>query len=561
MTHVERAEQYVRDVITGTIPACKWVRRACERHLADVKRSATDWPFRFDAAQAERVCVFISKLPHVKGKWARKDPETGRQQRMTLEPWQCFVVCSIFGWVKKSNCMRRFKFVNLFLPRKNGKSQLWAAVGWWMFRKDNEPGAEIYFGATTEKQAWEVFGPMRQMAILLPDLAKYTGTTVNARSLVAEADNAKVEPVIGKPGDGASPHMAGVDEYHEHLDSTLYDTMKTGMGAREQPLLGVISTAGETIGGSCHQLWAEMEKLLDGGFEDDTTFTMIWTIDDGDDWSTEAALIKANPNWNVSVNPEIILPDLAGAIRDPAKQGIFKTKHLNMWVGAAKAWLNLERWRMCARPEVRMDAFAGQECWVALDAASKVDMVSMTIIFRSGKEHHLFARHYLPEDTIALPHNSQYRKWRDAGRIIETPGARIDFTVIEDDLKELAGRYRVQQFAYDPKELNDFVNRVLLWAGFGLVEIIQSPQNMSEPAKEMEAKINAGTFLHEGCPVMAWMASNAILKEARSGGPIKYYFVTKAKAELKIDGIVSAIMAERLAMFAPESSSGGIEFF
>lgn len=562
MTHVAQANQYVQDVLSGKEPACKRVRQACERHVRNLERSlGGDWPYRFDEAKAEGACAFIAKLPHIKGKWARKDPKTGKPQRMKLEPWQCFVVGSIFGWVKKSNGMRRFKFANLFLPRKNGKSQLAAGIGWRMFRKDGEPGAECYFGATSEKQAWEVFGPMRQMGIALPDLATFTGTTINARSLVAVADNAKVEPVIGKPGDGASPHLACVDEYHEHPDSTLFDTMKTGMGAREQPLLLVISTAGENLGGPCHQLWQEMEKLLDGVFEDDTVFTCIWTVDEGDDWTTEAALRKANPNWGVSVNPEIILPDQQAAIRDPGKQGIFKTKHLNLWVGAARTWLNLERWKVCANPDLRIEDFAGHDAWVALDAASKVDMVSLVAVVKRDGKHLMFPRHYLPEETINAPHNRQYRVWRDNGHIVETPGARIDFTVIEEDLKAWSQLLNIQQFGYDPKELNDFVNRVALWASFDRVEIIQSPQNMSEPAKELEAKINAGTIEHTGCPVLTWMASNAILKEARSGGPVKYYFVTKQKSELKIDGVVSAIMAERLAMFAPDASSAGIEFF
>lgn len=562
MTHVEKLDRYVRDVLSGSIPACKWVKLACRRHLRNLKSAAkNDWPFRFDAAKAERACVFISKLPHVKGKWAKKDTRTKRAKRLELEPWQCFVVGSIFGWVKKANGMRRFKFANLFIPRKNGKSTLAAGIGWYMFRKDDEPGAECYFGATTEKQAWEIFGPMRQMAVAVPELATGTGTTVNARSLVAIGDNAKAEPVIGKPGDGASPHLACVDEYHEHLDATLYDTMKTGMGAREQPLMLVITTAGENLGGPCHALWGEMEKLLDGVFEDETVFSVIWTIDEGDDWATEAALVKANPCWGVSINPEIVLPDMEEAKRNPAKQAIFRIKHLNAWVGAAKVWLNIEKWKACGDDALRLEAFAGRDCWVALDAASKIDMVSMVACFRDGGRYTIFARHYLPQGTIDMPHNAKYRSWRANNRIVETVGARIDFTRVEEDLRAWADQFNVRQFAYDPKELNDFVNRVMLWASFDCIEIIQSPQNMSEPSKELEAQVEAQTLRHDGCPVLTWMASNAVRKEARGGGPVKYYFITKNKSEQKIDGIVAAIMAIGRAMVAPDASAEGLTFF
>lgn len=554
--HVDKANAYARDVIAGRLPACKWVRKACQRHVDDLKRSRTaSWPYRFDEAKAERICKFAELLPHIKGAWARKDPQTKQPQRITLQPWQCFILCMLFGWVKKATGTRRFRRASIYIPRKNGKSTLAAMIGWWMFAKDDEPGAEVYSGATSEKQAWEVFGPARQMAIAIPALPAQLGVTVNARSLLRLGDNCKFEPVIGKPGDGASPHLAIVDEYHEHADSTLHDTMQTGMGARQQPLNFIISTAGDNLSGPCKDDWDDLQKLLDRTIEDDTWFGLIFTVDDGDDWTTEEALRKANPNYDVSVSRDFLLAQLATAKRDARAQATFKTKHLNIWVGATKGWLNMEQWKACGDASLSFDDFAGAECWVGLDAASRIDMTSLVALFRRNDGFALFANHYMPADTVALPQNAHYRKWVADGWLIATPGARVDFTIIEDDLRAWSKRFNIQALAFDPKELNDFINRVGLWASFDRVEVPQGPQLMSGPMKEMEALIATGKQYHENDPVLTWMASNVIKKEARGGGPVKYYYPTKSREQNKIDGIVAAILALSRALVATNAKS------
>jgi phage terminase large subunit-like protein len=550
LTHVLKAEGYVDDVIAGRVPACKWVRKACQRHRADTEKAKGDWPYRFDERKAEMVCRLGELLPHVKGELARVDAATKKRGKIKLEPAQCFVLCSLFGWVKKSNGRRRFKRASVYVPRGNAKSTLACIIGWFMFAYDDEPGAEIYCGATSEKQAWEVFGPARKMGEFEPELAAATGTEIHARSMTRPSANAQFEPIIGKPRDGAAPHCAIIDEYHQHLTSKLRDAMKTGMGKRTQPLLFVISTAGDSLSGPCRDDWIETEKLLDGVFEDDTFFGIIWTIDDPEKWTTEDALVMANPLWGVAVNPEVLLADQRAAIRDAKDQADFKTKHLNIWVGARGGWLNMETWKRCGDSTLSMDAYAGRDCWVGLDAASKIDMTSMVVVFRriDGDGFAVFANHYIPEETAALPQNAHYRKWAASERLIVTPGARVDFTFIEDDLRAWAGSFNVQQLAFDPRELNDFVNRVALWSSFERVEITQGAQFMSEPMKELEAQVAAGTLRHEHDPVLTWMASNVIRKEARGGGPVKYYYPTKAKPENKIDGIVALIMALGRAM-------------
>lgn len=555
---VEQGHKYAEDVVNGKVVACKWVRKAAERYLNDLKR--TDFPYIFDESKAERVLKFAGVLPHVKGRWARPDPVTGELQRFIPEPWQIFVLMNIFGWVKKSSGFRRFNRISLYLPRKNGKSFLACAIGWWMFAKDGEPGAEVYCGATTEAQAWEVFRPARQMAIIEEALQKDLGVRVFGKTLSLSSDGSRFQPIIGKPGDGASPHCAIVDEYHEHLDSNHHDTMKTGMGAREQPLLLIISTAGDNLAGPCREDWADCEKLLDGVYEDEQHFSVIWTIDEGTNWSTPEALEMANPNWGISINPEIIIPDLNASIRDPAKQAIFKTKHLNLWVTAKNGWVNLENWSKCGDSNVKMTDFLGEPCYIGIDAASKIDVFSVVAVFlREGKTY-AFAKHFMPEETVNQPHNKHLAKMAAQGWLTVTPGARTDQSIVEDVLREWSRDYSVQEVAYDPKEISYLMNnQVALWAGFPCIEMLQGPALISEPMKELEALIETGKIVHSEDQMLTWMMSNVIRKEAKGGGSVKYYYPAKSKNEQKIDGVLALLMALSRQMAA--TGNAGVGFF
>lgn len=218
--NVNAANQYARDVVRGKIVACQFVIQACQRHLDDLMaEKSKSFRYRFDKDLAERAAKFIQLLPHTKGEWAFK------RMPITLEPWQLFVICCAFGWVNKGTRLRRFREVYTEIPRKNGKSAISAGVALYCFACDNEFGAEVYSGATTEKQAWEVFRPARLMCKRTPMLTEAFGIEVNASNMNRPEDGARFEPLIGNPGDGSSPHCAVVDEYHEHATDALYTTM------------------------------------------------------------------------------------------------------------------------------------------------------------------------------------------------------------------------------------------------------------------------------------------------------------------------------------------------
>lgn len=538
--HVALAEGYVDDVLSGAVPAGKWVKLACERHRADMARN---WQYRFDVAKAERICKFVELMPHVKGRWA-----AGSAQPLHLEPWQCFMLCSMFGWVNAAG-QRRFRKARIYLARKNGKSSIAAPVGLFMFAADGEPGAEVYSGATTEKQAWEVFGPAKQMTVKLPPLVEQFGITVNAKSLIRLGDMSKFEPVIGKPGDGSSPHCAIIDEYHEHATDDQLATMETGMGAREQPMSLVISTAGDNLAGPCREDWLECQKILEGVIEDERTFCLIYCADPEIDWTSETALRQANPNYDVSVSGEFLQAQLKEAINNPRKQGHFKTKHLNIWVQARDAFINMQRWSECYDPSLTLEDCRGLPCTIGLDLASKVDIAALELLFDlGGGRYARFGKYYLPEETVELPQNQHYRKWRDQGLLNVTDGNIIDFSVIKDDIVHLATEYGARAVGYDPHQATMLVTQ-LQDEGVPVIEFRPTVLNFSEPMKQVEALIRDRRLMHNGDEVCTWSMSNVVARiDAKDN-----VYPRKERDENKIDPFVALCMAMGLAMQAAEN--------
>jgi phage terminase large subunit-like protein len=534
--HFDKAVGYVEGVLDGTIAAGELIRLACERHQRDMARIADpDWPYRFDVELAERACKFVELFPHVKGRWAAHD------ELFRAEPWQCFWYCSLFGWVNKKTGKRRFRKGRCYVPRKNGKSLMVAPLGLYMLTADGEPGPEVFSGATNEKQAWEVFGPAKQMATKRKDFLERFGVQVNAKGLVVTGTMGKFEPVIGQPGDGSSPHCAITDEYHEHLTDAQLATMETGMGAREQPLSIVVSTAGDNIAGPCRDDWLECIKMLQGITANEELFALIYTCDKDDDWTSEIALRKANPNYGISVSAESLLSQQRDAINNPRKQGHFKTKHLNIWVQARDAFINLQRWAECARPELALEQFAGQTCYLGLDLASKVDLAAIEILFPPSGERVEFVRfgkYYLPRDTVELPENDHYRAWEIEGLLTVTEGNQTDYFQIFEDLKELTKRLEALGIAFDPHNATMLVTACQN-EGLPMIEYGPTVLNFSEPMKQVEALILNRQLLHNGDKVCEWSMSNVVAKLDRKDN----IYPNKEKPENKIDPFVALCMA------------------
>lgn len=544
--NVNAANKYARDVVAGKIPACKWVRLACGRHLDDLKASEKRaYRFKFDRDAGERAAKFIQLLPHTKGKWARQG------LRIKLEPWQLFIVCCLFGWKHKKTGRRRFREAYIEVPRKNGKSVIAAGIGLYMFIADREYGAEVYCGATTEKQAWEVFRPAKIMLQKTPELVEAAGIQINAKTLAKPDDGSRFEPVIGDPGDGSSPNCALIDEYHEHYSDNQYETMQTGMGAREQPLILAITTAGFNIAGPCFEKRKQVQQMLEKAPANDELFGLIYTLDVEDDWRDLKVLRKANPNYGVSVDDEFLAKQLADAIRYPAKQNAFKTKHCNIWCSAKNAWLNMNDWAGCGRPGLNIDDYRGMPCYVGVDLASRSDIAAIALVFRDKDEQGrdrwaVFVRPYLPRGAIERGGVNQaaYELWEHTGRLHITEGEELDFEVIREDLAAIAEAYDVQEIAYDKWRATQLAHQ-LMKDGANIIEVGGGIATMNAPMREVEAALVSGRLLHADDPCLNWMAGNVVAKEFKG-----CLTPMKEGNDRKIDGMVAILMAMSRAILA-----------
>lgn len=554
--------KFARDVVRGNIPAGRYVVLACQRHLDDLERQRDkDFPYRFDAGAAELKLRLIELLPHTKGEWAFK------RQLVTLEPWQCFGIMATFGWLKKGSGLRRFRESYWEVPRKNGKSVVAAGVGIGMFVADSESGAEVYSGATTEKQAWEVFRPARLMIKRSPLLVEHAGIEVNASNMNLPADGSRFEPIIGTPGDGASPSCAIVDEYHEHQTAALYETMLTGMGARRQPLMFIITTAGADIEGPCYDKRREVVEMLEGATDSPELFGWIWTIDEGDDWTDPKVLAKANPNIGVSVYREYLESQQQRAIKNARFANTFKTKHLNVWVTAKTAFINMEAWRFCEDRSLTLEQFEGQQCILGFDLARKLDMNSMARLFWrdiEGKRHYysVAPRFWVPEDTVFNSENrrmaERFQGWLNAGLLVATDGAEIDYREILAEAVEANKAAPVLQSPIDPHGATNLSHH-LDDEGLTPITTVQNYTNMSDPMKELEAAIMSGRFHHDGNPIMTWCVGNLIAKTLPGNDDVMRPI--KQGVENKIDGAVALVMAIGRVMLREAEDQIDLESF
>jgi phage terminase large subunit-like protein len=538
--YVAIAARYAGDVVSGKILACQWTIKACQRQINDLENAKSkSYPYKYDKENASRICRFIELLPHIKGKWAKNNA------RIELQPWQIFILTTVFGWVRKDTGLRRFKTVLIEMPRKNGKSSLSSGVGIYCCCADEEAGAEVYSAATTRDQAKIVWQDAWSMVEKSPGLKKAFGVSTTARAIsqISTASRFQALSAEGNSLDGLNIHCAIVDELHAHRTRKVFDVLETATGARTQPLLWLITTAGFDRSGICYEQRTYLTKILDGVVKDETYFGVIYTIDDEDDWSNPAIWQKANPNYSVSVFPEDIERLCAKALKMPSAQNNFLTKRLSVWVNADTAFFNMAALAKCVDSNLRPEDFSGERCWIGIDLASRRDMAPMIQLFRHDGHFYAFGRYYLPESEIEESENSQYSGWVRQGLITVTPGNIIDFGYIEDDLREISKECQVVEVAYDPFQATQFATRMLA-EGFPMVEMRAVVKTFSEPMKHLDGLIVDGKFHYDGDPILTWMFSNVVAHYDNKDN----VYPKKERPENKIDGAIALIMALGRAM-------------
>jgi phage terminase large subunit-like protein len=554
--YVEAATSYARAVAEGQILACKWVKLACVRQLQDLERATSgEWPWIFDAEKAARPCEFIELLPHIKGKWARE------RRLIELEPWQCFIITTVFGWVHRETSLRRFKEGYTEVPRKNAKSTLSSGLALYMLSADGEHGAEVYSAATTRDQARIVFDDAKAMAERTTGLREHLGVAIMQHSITVAHRASKFTPLAaeGSTLDGLNVHFAVIDELHAHKTRAVYDVIDTARGAREQSLLWNITTAGTDRSGICYERRTHVTKVLDGVIDDPTMFGIIYTLDEGDDPHDPASWAKANPNWDRSV----LMDDMAAASRKaeamPSALNNFLTKRLNVWVSGESIWMDMRAWDRCAMPTLRdLTDFHGAKAWIGLDLAQKKDFAALCLVFERDGLWHVCTRLYLNELAIQESGNAHLSGWARQGYVQVTDGDITDFDVVAEDLRTLCRNFDVQEIAFDPALSMYFAGK-LIEEGLPLVEITQRALFFTPPLIQVENLVLEKKLRHDGNPVMAWMVSNLVVKVSKFN---ELRHPTKERPENKIDGPIAMLMALGRAMTEQSEVviSSGYEF-
>ncbi|MDE2342930.1 MAG: terminase large subunit [Betaproteobacteria bacterium] len=521
------AEQYAKDVVAGRIVACKFVKLAAKRHIGDLKRwgrkKRADRPFYFDDWHAADICDFAEKLPHIEGKW--KTPT------IMLEPWQIFCLGVIFGWRRSTDGGRRFSKVYWEVARKNAKSTIAAVVSLYCFTCENEPAPYVFIGATTGAQAQKVFHPVRMMVIKTPTLCEAFGLKPWAKS-VTEPGGGYIQTINSKGStqDGHNPHLGVLDELHAHATRDLYDVIDSAFGARLNPLMWIITTAGFNTEGVCYEQRTFVAKILEGVVEAEHYFGIIYTLDEGDSEFDPAVWPKANPNLGISVQIANMQAAANEAKAQPGKLAEFKTKRLNVWTTAKAAHINIIRWRQCSG-DVNLDDLRSVPCWGGLDLASVSDLASFRLLWRVDGRVKTWGTRYLPEAAVeprTTKNSVPYARWimtpdqivarmenpgplRARPLITVTPGDVTDYSWIERDISWALETFNIEGIGFDRWNAQDLTNR-LQDAGAPMIEVRQGFASLSGPMKEMDRLYLGALLDHGGDEVLSWCASNVVAR-------------------------------------------------
>lgn len=541
LDYTQKATRYINAVMTGKRPAGEHERLACQRQLDDLQRPASKkFPFRYDKAKAHRICAFAEKLTHVKGDKAG--------EKIHLEDWQCFILTVIFGWVHIETGRRRYSKAYIEIGRGNGKSTLCSVICLYLLVADGEKGADVYSFATKKDQARIVFGDALAMARGNKDLRDAFGITCLTHSIVVIGTNSKFLPQSSDADtlDGLNTHGGIIDEFHAHKTRQVYDVVTSSIRKRSQPLLVFITTAGFILDGVCMDMRRLVSKILKKSVDDDRFFGIIYAPDIDDDWRSDTAIIKANPNWQISVNPILVYQDRTEALNSTRAQKNYLTKTLNIWVNSDSQWLDMQRVRPCFDIEARTPEEAGfknQYVIYGLDLASKLDISAIIKLFwkmnSAGElEFFVFCDFYLPEDAINAPENSHYYGWAADGYLHGTPGTVTNLTEIQDFIIMDVEQYDTLSLAFDPMQATQMI-QTMIQAGLPVVELHQNLKNLSEPMKQLQALIYARRIHFQKNPVMEWMLGNVVCHQDAK----ENIYPRKEKNDDKIDGAVALIMA------------------
>lgn len=538
--NVYEAWEYAKAVMDGTIPNCIYVVGTCKRFLDDLEKN--EYPF--DADKAERYLKLVQKFSHVKGNWD--------SDLIIYQPWQKFVFANIMGFINPRTKNRRFRTAHIEIPRGSGKSAMASQMALYFLALDNPKGNEISCIATKTDQARIVLDSARAMAKANPQFLKATGTEVLAHRIVHDKSNSMVRALSSddKSLDGLQDILAICDELHA-MSRELFEVISSGMSKRNDSLLLCITTAGFSTEGVGYEQSIYARKVSKGEVKDDSFFSIVYTIDEGDNIFDSLTWMKANPNYGVSVDPVTFSAKAEKAKVTPSDIANFKVKHLNCWISESKAFYDVAAWDKGFREDLKLEDFYGKKCYVGIDLASKIDLASFGLLFREEGLYYYFDKTYVPEATFNQVRSTVYENAKATNNLIVTPGEAIHYPQLEEDFIKLSKDFQILSGLFDPWNAVSFSQR-MIQERIDMKEFRMNVANLSEATKMLDAIIRQGKIFHNGSPLTRWCLGNVVAKEDPAGN----VFPKKSSEKLKIDPIVALIMA--LAAWMNEDDAGSV---
>lgn len=518
-------------------------------------RTAQGSKLAFDVQAALRSIQFVEQfVSHSKGELA------GRP--LILEDWQRAIFANLFGW-KRADGTRRYRRTYIEIPRKNGKSTLSAGIALLGLYIDAEPGAEVYSCAADKEQAAIVFEIAKQAVLRSEPLAR--------RSTLYKSAIEVRDPHTGIPTafyrvlsseayskHGLNPSLVVMDELHAQPNRELWDVMRTGMGARRQPLLCAITTAGYDRQSICYEQRKLSEQIAAGIIEDPSYLPIVYAADAEDDWEAPEIWRKANPNLGVSVSEEYIADEVRQAKNVPATLNTFLQLHLNVWTTQRTRAIDPNAWDACYLPPEEWPDLKKVDCFGAADLAHARDLTALAWLWELDEALYVRAHFWVPHDIaleIEKTHNVPYSTWARDGWITLTEGDVTDYGHLRREVRESIKRHRIKGFGCDPYNATHLLVLLQDEDGLKCVEKYgQSTANLNEPLKDLlEVRLPKRQLVHDGNPVLAWCASNLEIKKdaGERWRPVK----PQDSPVAKIDGMTSLVMANGMRIAAGRKNS------
>ena len=523
---------YCKDIGSGKILSGLYVKKAVNRFLSDLKKAnGADFEYFMDWSEAEKFLAF-SRLLIIDNK------------PLTLLPWQIFIHANLICWRHKDRpTKRRFRSGAIFVPRKNGKTHgilLPLSIYFLM----SKPGSQCFYLEKDERQAAHFFAGFQH---ILKNSPAFEGAFKYTKQYL-EYGNGRLSffgsDTVGLDGYGVD--FSAVDEFHQFYSNAALTAMRFGGRAKENTLCIVISTAGNDISLPCYNEDEKCRKILNNVLTDETYFAVIFSCDEGDDWKTETAFLKANPSVDTIIERSALRADLQSAIGQVSQQADFKSKTLGIWQSGVSGWINMQKWDTPKRNKsIDVCSLKGKQCWAALDLSSTSDFTAYTKCFRENGDYLLLHKFWIPESTLAEKYrveNINIKEWQEKKMLVATPGNTVDYQYLLKELEKDYAEYQILELAYDSWGVGRILDSISeTMPNTNIVAFPQSLSKMSGPSKEYERHILNDKII-DGNPIILWMLGNAEIKPDINGN-YKPFKRGGASSNNRIDGVITSIMS------------------